>query len=80
MGVTILIFVVELQEESTKCIFSDFWEKTGQVSKWRVCERGKKVLKNLFIQNLHCDITVRTQCDKRWYLNENQSELAAAKF
>ena len=29
MGVTILIFVVELQEVSTKCIFSDFWEKTG---------------------------------------------------
>ena len=36
----------------------------GRVSKWHVCERGKKALKNPFFQNLHRDITVRTQCDK----------------
>ena len=28
------------------------------------CGRGKKSLKNPFLQNLHRDITVRTQCDK----------------
>ena len=36
----------------------------GRVSKWHVCERVKKALKNQFLQNLHRDITVRTQCDK----------------
>ena len=36
----------------------------GRFSKWHVCERAKKALKNQFLQNLHRDITVRTQCDK----------------
>ena len=36
----------------------------GRVSKWQVCGRGKKELKNPFLQNLHRDITVRMQCDK----------------
>ena len=26
MGVTVLVFAVELQKVRTKCIFSDFWE------------------------------------------------------
>ena len=29
MGVTVLIFAVELQKARTKCIFSNFWERTG---------------------------------------------------
>ena len=29
MGVTVLIFVVELPKVRTKCIFSDFRERTG---------------------------------------------------
>ena len=29
-----------------------------------VCERGKKVLKTLFLPTLHRDITFRIQCDK----------------
>ena len=61
MVVTVLVFAVELQKVSTKWIFSDFERGLGQVSKYNVCERGKKVLKNLFLQNLHRDIT---QCDK----------------
>ena len=36
----------------------------GRVSKWHICERGKKALKNQFLHNLHRDITVRTQFDK----------------
>ena len=32
-----------------------------RVSKWHVCERGKKALKNLFFQNLHRDITGSSQ-------------------
>ena len=32
MGVTVLVFAVELQKVRTKCIFSDFWERTrGEV-------------------------------------------------
>ena len=39
--------------------------------------RGKKALKNRFIQNLHQHITVRTQCDKDGTkMKLNQSELA----
>ena len=37
----------------------------GRDSKWHVCERGKKIIKNSFLQNLHRDITVRTQCATR---------------
>ena len=59
MGATALVFAVELQKVHTKCIFSDFLERTGNV-----CERQKKVLKNPFLQNLHRDITFRTQCDE----------------
>ena len=29
MGVTLLVFVVELQKVRTKCISSDFWDRTG---------------------------------------------------
>ena len=29
MGVTVLVFAVELQKVRTKCIFLDFWERTG---------------------------------------------------
>ena len=36
----------------------------GRVSELHVCGRGKKALKNPFLQNLHQDVIVRTQCDK----------------
>ena len=62
MGVTVLAFAVALQKVRTKCIFSDFCERTG--ASFKICERGKKVLKTPFLQNLHRDITFRTQCDK----------------
>ena len=29
MGVTVLVFAVELQKGRTKYIFSNFWERTG---------------------------------------------------
>ena len=64
MGVAVLVFAAELQKVRTKCIFSDFERGLGRVSKQNVCERGKKVLKNLFLQNLHRDITFRTPSDK----------------
>ena len=57
MGVTSLVFAIELQ------IFERGLER---VSKSHVCERGKKVLKktNPFLQNLHPDSSFRTLCDK----------------
>ena len=64
MGVTVLVFAVELQKVRTKNNFSIFGRGLGRDSKWHVCERGKKVIKNSFLQNLHRDITVRTQCAK----------------
>ena len=50
----------------TKCISSDFSERTGASFKMACMWKGraKKALKNRFLQNLHRDITVRTQCDK----------------
>ena len=52
MGFTVLVFAVELQKVRTKGIFSDFWGRTGASFKENVCERGKKALKNPFLQNL----------------------------
>ena len=64
MGVTELVFAVELQKVLTKCIFLDFLREDWGEFQNRICERGKKVLKNPFLQNLHRDISFRTQCDK----------------
>ena len=61
MGVTVLVFAVELQKVRTKCIFSDFWERTGASFKIECMWKGNE---NPFLQNLHRDITFRTQCDE----------------
>ena len=64
MGVTVLVFAVELQKVRAKCIFLDFWERTGASFKIECMRKGEESIKNLFLQNLHRDITFRTQCDK----------------
>ena len=46
----------------TTCISSDYWERTG--TSFKSQGRGKNALNNPFFQNLHRDITVRTQFDK----------------
>ena len=52
-------------ESARQNAFSPIFERgRGRVSKLNVCHREKKVLKNPFFQNLHRDITFRTQCDK----------------
>ena len=57
-----------LRRSCRKCapnsFFPIFERGQGWVSKWQVCGRGKKSLKNPFLQNLHRDITFGTQCDK----------------
>ena len=64
MGVTVLVFAVELQKVRTKRIFPNFLREDWGEFQNRISERGKKVLKNPFLQNLYRDITFRTQCDK----------------
>ena len=64
MGVTVLIFAVEPQKVRTKCIFSDFGERTVVSFKIECMWKGEESLKNPFLQNLHQHITFRTNCDK----------------
>ena len=45
MGVTALLFAVERQEVRTKCIFSDFWQRTGARFKMSYIWKGEEVLK-----------------------------------
>ena len=42
MGVTVLVFAVELQKVRTTCISPIFERGLGRDSKWHECERGKK--------------------------------------
>ena len=51
MGVTILVFVVELEKVHTKRIFSDFWERTGASFKIECMWKGEESIKKSFFQN-----------------------------
>ena len=42
MGVTVLVFAVVLQKVRTKCIFSNFWERTGARFKMACMWKGKE--------------------------------------
>ena len=57
MGVTLLVFAVELQKVSNKCIFSDFWERTGASFKiectWKEEESIKKSVFTEFTSIYH---------------------------
>ena len=69
MGITLLVFAVELQKVSNKCIFSDFWERTGASFKIECTGKEEESIKKFtefteFLQNLHRYITFWTQCDK----------------
>ena len=48
MGVIVLVFAIELQKVSIKCISSDFPKRTGTSLKWHVCGRGRKHYKIRF--------------------------------
>ena len=45
MGVTLLVFAVELQKVRTKYIFSDFWERTGASFKMACMWKGEESIK-----------------------------------
>ena len=63
MGVTVLVFAAgqHAQKVCTTCISFDFWERTGASFKVACMWKGQERIKNPFLQNLHRDITVRTQ-------------------
>ena len=42
MGVTELVVVVELQKVRTKCISSDFWDRTGASFKMGCIRKGEE--------------------------------------
>ena len=42
MGVTVLVFAVELQKVRTKCIFSDFLEDWGELQNRMYVKEGRK--------------------------------------
>ena len=42
MGVTELVVVVELQKVRTKCISSDFWDRTGASLKMGFIRKGEE--------------------------------------
>ena len=51
MGVTVLVFAVELQKVRTKRIFSDFWERTGASFKIECMWKGEESInKSIFTE------------------------------
>ena len=56
MGVTVLIFVVELQKVRTKCIFSHFWERTGTSFKMACMWKGKESIKKICFYRIYIEI------------------------
>ena len=45
MGVTVLVFAVEMQKVRTKRIFSDFWERTGASFEIECMWKGEESIK-----------------------------------
>ena len=78
MGVTVLVFAVELQKVRTKCIFSDFWERTGASFKiermWKGEESIEKSIFTEFTPHLG-----HNNYDKESVQMKNQSEKAQVK-
>ena len=57
MGVTVLVFAVELQKVRTKCIFSDFWERTGASFKIECMWKGEESIKKSFFYRIYIEIS-----------------------
>ena len=65
MGVTVLVFAVELQKCAPNAFSPIFERGLGRVSKLNGCHKAREEsIKNPIFQNLHRDITFRTQFDK----------------
>ena len=54
MGVTVLVFTAE---NVHPCISSDVERGLGRVTKWHVCGRGKKALKNNRFYGIYIEIS-----------------------
>ena len=57
MGVTVLVFAVELQKVRTKCIFSDFWERTGVSFKIECMWKGEESIKKIRFHRIYNEIS-----------------------
>ena len=57
MGVTVLVFAVELQKVRTKCIFSDFWERTGASFKIECMWKGEESIKKSVFYRIYIEIS-----------------------
>ena len=57
MGVTVLVFAVELQKVRTKCIFLDFWERTGASFKIECMRKGEESIKNIRFYRINIEIS-----------------------
>ena len=57
MGVTVLVFAVELQKVPTICIFSDFWERTGASFKIESMWKGEESIKKIRFYSIYIKIS-----------------------
>ena len=56
MGVTVLVFAVELQKVRTKRIFSDFWERTGASFKTECMWKGEESIKKSVFYRIYIEV------------------------
>ena len=57
MGVTVLVFAVELQKVRTQCIFSEFWERTGASFKIECMWKGEESIKKICFYRIYIEIS-----------------------
>ena len=57
MGVTVLVFAVELQKVGTKCIFLNFWERTGVSFKIECMWKGEESIKKICFYRIYIEIS-----------------------
>ena len=56
-GVTVLVFAVELRKVRTKCIFSDFRERTGASFKIECVRKGEESIKKIRLYRIYMEIS-----------------------
>ena len=75
IGVTVLVFAIELQEVRTKCIFSDFWERTwASFEMARMWKEEESTKKKIRFYRIYTEISHWETMWLKKRLNENQSE------
>ena len=57
MGVTVLVYAVELQKVRAKCTFLDFWERTGASFKIECTRKGEESIKKIRFYTIYIEIS-----------------------